>query len=66
MLDSIVWTKMYYPQTLLEECQYKIKKTLRENLILDELEPSSSDECDSETEFDNESNKESDNVESNE
>ena len=28
MLDSVIWVnKKYYPQTLLEECKYEIKKT---------------------------------------
>ena len=63
MLDSVDKVKKkYYSQTLLEECKYEIKKTKMENLISDELEPSSSDdETDSETESDNESNNESDN-----
>ena len=63
MLDSVDKVKKkYYSQTLLEECKYEIKKTKMENLISDELEPSSSDdETDSETESDNESNDESDN-----
>ena len=27
MLDSVIWVnKKYYPQTLLEECKYEIKK----------------------------------------
>ena len=61
MLDSVVRVnKRYYPQTLLEECKYKIKKTEMENLINDDLESSSSD---SETESDsrNDSDNESDN-----
>ena len=66
--------KKYYPKTLLEECKYETKKTKMENLINDELGPSSSDdetdelepsssddETDSETESDNESNNKSDN-----
>ena len=45
MLDSVVRIKKkYYPQTLLEECKYEIKKTKIENLIDDELEASSSDD----------------------
>ena len=45
MLDSVVRIKKkYYPQTLLEECKYEIKKTKIENLIHDELEASSSDD----------------------
>ena len=39
MLDSIIRvSKMYYPQTLLEECKYEIKKNKIENLINDDLE----------------------------
>ena len=45
MLDSVVKVKKkYYPQTLLEECKYEIKKTKMENLVDDELEASSSDD----------------------
>ena len=45
MLDSVVRIKKkYYPQTLLEECKYEIKKTKMENLVDDELEASSSDD----------------------
>ena len=45
MLDSVVRIKKkYYPQTLLEECKYEIKKIKIENLIDDELEASSSDD----------------------
>ena len=41
---------MYYPQTLLEECKYEIKKTKMKNLTNDDLEPSSSNnETDSES-----------------
>ena len=39
MLDSVVRvSEKYYPQTLLEECKYEIKKTKLENLINDDLE----------------------------
>ena len=34
---------MYYPQTL-EECKYETKKTKIENLINDDLDPSTSDD----------------------
>ena len=38
-LDSVVRVnKKYYPQTLLEECKYKIRKNKRENFINDDLE----------------------------
>ena len=58
MLDSVIRVnKKYYPQTLLEECKYKIKKNKMENLINDDLDLSS---CD------NESNNESDNESDNE
>ena len=34
MLDSVLKSKKkYYPQTLLEECKYELKKTKMENLI---------------------------------
>ena len=56
MLDSVIRAnKKYYPQTLLEECKYEIKKNKMKNLINDNLDPSSSDDSDSESdnEFDN-------------
>ena len=68
MLDSVIRAdKKYYPQTLLEECRYEIKKNKMENLINDNLDISSSDESDSESdnEFANGSDNESDNDESN-
>ena len=71
MLDSVVKVKKkYYPQTLLEECKYEIKKTKMEMVINNDLEKSSTDE--SGNEFDNDSNDETqydneiDNDESNE
>ena len=52
VLDSIIRAnKKYYPQTLLEECKYEIKKNKMENLINDE----------SDNEFDNEFGNETDN-----
>ena len=52
MLDSVIRVnKSYYPQTLFEECKYEIKKNKMENLINDDLDPSSSD-----NESDNDSN----------
>ena len=43
-LDSVIkLNKKYYPQTLLEECKYEIKKNKMENIINDDLNPSSSD-----------------------
>ena len=56
MLNSVIRAnKKYYPQTLLEECKYEIKKNKMENLIHNDLDPSSSDESDNESdnEFDN-------------
>ena len=50
MLDSVIReNKKYYPQTLLEECKFKIRKNKMENLINDDLDLSSSDESDNET-----------------
>ena len=40
MLDSVPRVNKHYPQTLLEECKYEIKKTKMENLDNDYLEPS--------------------------
>ena len=57
MLDSVIRAnKKYYPQTLLQECKYVIKKNKMENLVNDDLDLSSSDESDNESdnEFDNE------------
>ena len=61
MLESVIkgQNKRYYPQTLLEEYQYEIKKKKIENYINDNFDSSSSDESD------NESDHESDNEESN-
>ena len=55
--------KKYYPQTLLEECKYVIRKNKMGNLINDDLNLSSSDESDNEidNETDNEIDNESDN-----
>ena len=58
MIDAVIRTnKRYYPQTLLEECKYEIKKNKIENLINEYLKSSSSDESDNESDngFDNES-----------
>ena len=44
MLDSVIRANIkYYPQTLAEECKYTIRKNNVENLINDDLDPSSSD-----------------------
>ena len=51
MLDSVIRVnKKYYPQTLLEECKYTIKNNKMENLINDDLDPSSFNESDNESE----------------
>ena len=51
MLDSIIRVnKKYYPQTLLEECKYVIRKDKMENLINNDLSLSLSDESDNESE----------------
>ena len=56
MLDSVIRiNKKHYPRTLLEGCYYKIKNNKMENLINDDLDPSSSDsESDNESGPDNE------------
>ena len=60
MLDSVIRVnKKYYPQTLLEECKYVIRKNKMGNLINDDLDLSSSYESDNE--YGNGSNNESDN-----
>ena len=47
MLDSVIRVnKKYYPQRLLEECKYLIRKNKMENLISDDLDLRSSDESD--------------------
>ena len=66
MLDSVVReNKMYYPQTLLEECEYEIKKNKMKNLINDDLDLSSSDN-ETDNDSDNDTDNDSDNDESNE
>ena len=60
MLESVIRAnKKYYPQRLLEECKYAIRKNKVENLINDDLGPSSSDN-ESDSESDNESDNETD------
>ena len=71
MLDSVIKAKKKYPQTLLEECKYELKKIKMENLIDDDLEKSSSDKSDgkadnNDSNDETESDNEKDNVESNE
>ena len=63
MLGSVIRVnKKYYLQTLLEECNYIIRKNKMENLINDDLDISSSDECDNQS--DNQTDNEIDNDES--
>ena len=57
MLNSVIKVNRYYPQTLLEECKYKIRKNKMENNINDGFDSSSSDESDNDP--DSESNGES-------
>ena len=65
MLDSVIRVnKKYYPQTLLEEYKYVIRKNKMNNLIISDLNLSSSDESDNES--DNESDSESDNFDNGE
>ena len=64
MLDSVIRVnKKYYPQTLLEECKYVVRKNKMENLINDDLDLSSSDESDNESvnETDNKIDSDTDN-----
>ena len=57
VLDSVIRAnKKYYPQTILEECKYVIKKNRMENLIDDDLDLSSSDDSDNESDNDESSN----------
>ena len=64
MLESVIkMGKKHYPQTVLEECNYEIKKRKIENFISDDFDSSSSDESD--IELDNEEFNGSDNKESN-
>ena len=61
MLDSVIRVnKKHYPQTLLEECKYVIRKNKMEKLIHGDLDLSSSDESD------NEGDNESDNFDNGE
>ena len=57
ILDSVVRVnKKYYPQTLFEECKYRIRKNKKNNFIIDDLEldtdSESYNESDSEFESD--------------
>ena len=65
VLESVIRvSKKYYPQTLLEECKYVIKKNKIENLIDGDLHLSSSD-SESDNEFDNGFDNKSDNESNN-
>ena len=69
MLDSVVKAKKkHYPQTLLEEYKYELKKIKMENLIDDDLGKSSSDESDNEAgnDFNDKTESDDNNDESNE
>ena len=61
MLDSVIReNKKYYPQTLLQECQYEMKINKMENLLNDDFEASSSDN-ETDSDFDNDTDNETDN-----
>ena len=64
MLDPVIRVnKKYYPQTLLKECKYIIRKNKMENLINNDFDLSSYDDSGNENhnESDNKSDSESDN-----
>ena len=53
MIDSVIRVNQkYYPQTLLEECEYIQEKIKIENYINEDLEDSKSDSDNNETESD--------------
>ena len=53
ILDSVIRVnKKCYPQTLLEECKYNIKKHKRDNFINDDLKPDTDSESDNKSESD--------------
>ena len=61
MLDSVIRVnKKYYPQILLEECKYVIRKNKMENLVNEDLYLSSTDESDNETDNESDSDTDSD------
>ena len=61
MLDSVVIWLWYYPQTILREFKYEMKKTKMENIINDDLDRSSSeDETDSDSDNDESTKSEND------
>ena len=54
MLDSVIKaSKMYYPQTLLQECKYVQEKIKTENYIDENLEKSDSTDDETESDIDN-------------
>ena len=54
-LDSVIkMGKKYYPQTLLEECNYKLTKKKIEDLITDDFDSSSESDSESDGESDDE------------
>ena len=70
IFDSVIRVnKKHYPQTLLEECKYEVKKNKMENLMNDDLDSSSFDNethNEFENEFDSKSDNESDSESDNE
>ena len=50
--------KKYFPQTLLEECKYKLTRKKVENLITDDFDSSSESDSESDIESDIESSDE--------
>ena len=63
IINSVIRVnKKYYPQTLLEECKYAIRKNKMEYLINDDLDESDNESDNkSDNESDSESDSESDN-----
>ena len=61
-LDSVIQMgKKYYPQTLLEECKYKLTKKKIEDLITNDFDSSSESDSESDSESESESDSESSN-----
>ena len=59
LLDSVIkMGQKYYPQTLLEECKYKLTKKKIEDLITDDFDSSSESDGESYGESDGESGNE--------
>ena len=57
MLDSVISVnKKYYPETLLEECKYKIKQNKVDNLINDDLESAGEFDSEPDSEFESDKN----------